>query len=107
VLFAVDSIPAIFAVTLNPFIVFSSNIFAILGLRSLYFFLANMMDKFRYMKFSLVFILVFVGVKMMLVNHYKFPSYVSLAFILVSLAIGVIASIIFGKKDSAQLKKPI
>lgn len=107
VLFAVDSIPAIFAVTLNPFIVFSSNIFAILGLRSLYFFLANMMDKFRYMKFSLVFILVFVGVKMMLVNHYKFPSYVSLVFILTSLAIGILASMIFGAKDQAKLKKPI
>lgn len=107
VLFAVDSIPAIFAVTLNPFIVFSSNIFAILGLRSLYFFLANMMDKFRYMKFSLVFILVFVGVKMMLVNHYKLPSYVSLVFILVSLTIGILASVIFGKKDKARLKKPV
>jgi tellurite resistance protein TerC len=94
VLFAVDSIPAILAVTTDPFIVFTSNIFAILGLRNLYFFLANMMDKFRYMKYSLVFILLFVGVKMMLVNHYKFPTFVSLSFILGALAIGILASII-------------
>ena len=64
ILFAVDSIPAIFSVTKEPFIVFTSNIFAILGLRNLYFFLANMMDKFKYMKYSLIFVLIFVGFKM-------------------------------------------
>jgi tellurite resistance protein TerC len=98
VLFAVDSIPAILAVTTDPFIVFTSNIFAILGLRNLYFFLANMMDKFRYMKYSLVFILLFVGVKMMLVNHYKFPTFVSLSFILGALAIGILTSVLERKK---------
>lgn len=98
VLFAVDSIPAILAVTTDPFIVFTSNIFAILGLRNLYFFLASMLDKFRYMKYSLVFILFFVGVKMILVNHYKFPTYVSLSFILGALAIGIITSAIESKK---------
>jgi tellurite resistance protein TerC len=98
VLFAVDSIPAIFAVTTDPFIIFTSNIFAILGLRNLYFFLANMMDKFRYMKFSLVFILAFVGVKMILVNHYKIPSLLSLIAIIGFLLIGIITSLWAGKK---------
>ncbi len=99
VLFAVDSIPAIFAVTTDPFIVFTSNIFAILGLRNLYFFLANMMDKFHYMKFSIVFILAFVGFKMVLVNHYKIPSMFSLIVILGSLLIGVLASMWATKQE--------
>ena len=99
VLFAVDSIPAIFAVTTDPFIVFTSNIFAILGLRNLYFFLANMMDKFRYMKYSLVFILAYVGVKMILVNHYKIPSPFSLAVIIGILIIGVLSSMRKSKEE--------
>ncbi len=107
VLFAVDSIPAIFAITTDPFIVFTSNIFAILGLRNLYFFLANILDKFRYMKYSLVFILIFVGFKMGLANHYKFPSFVSLTFILGALLIGILVSVINGKRDTAHLEKPI
>jgi tellurite resistance protein TerC len=104
VLFAVDSIPAILAVTSDPFIVFSSNIFAILGLRNLYFFLAGMMDKFRYMKYSLVFILLFVGVKMMLANHYKFPTFVSLSFILGALMIGILTSVMERKKKIDALE---
>jgi len=99
VVFAVDSIPAIFAVTTDPFIVFTSNIFAILGLRNLYFFLANMMDKFRYMKYSLVFVLAYVGVKMILVNHYKIPSLLSLIVIIGFLLIGILASLWAGKKE--------
>ncbi len=77
VLFAVDSIPAIFAVTTDPFIVFTSNVFAILGLRSLYFVLAGIMDKFRYLKMSLVFLLAYIGVKMLLSHHYPIPTFVS------------------------------
>ena len=93
IIFAVDSIPAILAVTSDPFIVFSSNIFAILGLRNLYFFLASMMDKFRYIKFSLVFILLFVGAKMMLANHFKLPTIISLIIILGALLTGIITSL--------------
>jgi tellurite resistance protein TerC len=93
VLFAVDSIPAIFAVTTDPFIVFSSNIFAILGLRSLYFFLANILDRFHYLKYSLIFILAYVGVKMLIIDFYKLPATLSLIIILVSLTAGVVISI--------------
>lgn len=94
VMFAVDSIPAIFAVTSDPFIVFTSNIFAILGLRSLYFVLASVLDKFQYLKYSLVFILAFVGVKMLLVHtEYKIPTEISLAAIVLSLAGGVLVSV--------------
>lgn len=92
ILFAVDSIPAIFAITRDPFIVFTSNIFAILGLRSLYFVLAAVLDKFKYLKYSLVFILGFVGVKMLLSAVVHIPSWVSLLVIIVALLIGVIVS---------------
>ncbi len=94
VFFAIDSIPAIFAVTTDPFLVFTSNVFAILGLRTLYFFLANFLDRFGYIKYSLVFILGFVGVKMMLANHYEFPTYASLTIIIVALVAGVVVSMI-------------
>lgn len=107
VLFAVDSIPAIFAVTTDPFLVFSSNIFAILGLRNLYFFLASMMDRFGYIKYSLVFILIFVGMKMILVNHYHFPSYVSLVIIIGSLVTGILASVFITPKKGERLKSPL
>lgn len=106
IIFAVDSIPAIFSITTDSFIVYTSNIFAILGLRNLYFFLANMMDRFRYMKFSLIFILIFVGLKIGSSNHYKLPSTVSLIFILGALLIGILTSILHGKSDSAKLDKP-
>jgi tellurite resistance protein TerC len=91
-LFAVDSIPAVFAVTRDPFLVFTSNIFAILGLRSLYFTLAGLMERFRHVKSALVFILAFVGVKMLLSHHYKLPDLVSLGIIASALALGVLAS---------------
>ncbi len=107
VLFAVDSIPAIFAVTTDPFIVFTSNIFAILGLRSLYFALAAMMEKFRYLKMSLVFLLAYVGVKMMLSHHYALPAWVSLSIIIGILAVGVIASLYASGRDTAKLEGPI
>lgn len=105
VLFALDSIPAILAITENPFIVFSSNIMAILGLRSMYFFLANIMDKFAYLKYSLAFILLFVGIKMTLHSYMKtnmidLPEWVSLSVIVVSLAVGIIYS--FYKKPKLE-----
>ncbi len=93
VVFAVDSIPAIFAVTQEPFIVFTSNAFAILGLRSLYFAIAGLMMMFKYIKFSLIFILGFVGVKMLLHHHLDIPHAVSLGVIVGFLAIGIFASL--------------
>ena len=107
VLFAVDSIPAIFAVTLDPFIIFTSNVFAILGLRSLYFALAAMMEKFRYLKMSLVFILAYVGVKMLISHKFPIPAWVSLAIIGGILAVGVLASIRGNRLDTARLASPL
>ena len=106
-LFAVDSIPAVLAVTLDPFLVFTSNVFAILGLRSLYFALAAMMSRFRYLKMSLVFVLAYVGVKMLLSHHYPIPAVVSLAVVGVILGIGVAASLLAGGDDPAALASPI
>ena len=93
VLFALDSVPAILAITPDPFLVFSSNIFAILGLRSMYFFLSHMLDKFAHLEYSLIAILTFVGIKMLFVHHFKFPEWVSLGFIALSLAVGIIVSL--------------
>jgi tellurite resistance protein TerC len=93
VVFAVDSIPAIFAVTQEPFIVFTSNAFAILGLRSLYFAIASLMMMFRYIKLSLIVILAFVGVKMMLHHHVEIPHALSLGIIVACLVVGALASV--------------
>jgi tellurite resistance protein TerC len=93
ILFAVDSIPAIFAITRDPFIVFTSNVFAILGLRSMYFAISGAMERFRYLKSSLVFVLAFVGTKMLLSHHYHIPGPVSLAVIVGILLVGIIASL--------------
>jgi tellurite resistance protein TerC len=99
VIFAVDSIPAIFAVTTDPFIVYTSNVFAILGLRSLYFALAGVMDTFHYLKVGLGVVLTFVGVKMLLAHTaYKIDTLVSLGVVVVILAIAVVASLVFPKK---------
>lgn len=103
VLFALDSIPAILAVTEDPFIVFSSNIMAILGLRSMYFFLANIMDEFAYLKYSLAFILLFVGIKMtahsyIVTNQIDIPEWISLGVILVSLTVGILYSLYKNRK---------
>ena len=106
VTFAIDSIPAIFAITRDPFIVFTSNIFAILGLRALYFVLAGLMEKFRYLKTSLVFLLAFIGVKMLLLHHHPIPNLVSLAVIGGILTVGVLASIAAGQ-DTAPLMSPL
>ncbi len=100
VVFAVDSIPAIFAVTQEPFLVFTSNAFAILGLRSLYFAIAGLMVMFKYIKFSLIFILGFVGVKMMLHHHLEIPHAISLGVIVAFLAIGIIASLWVSRREA-------
>jgi len=106
VMFAIDSIPAIFAITRDPFIIFTSNVFAILGLRSLYFVLAGLMEKFRYLKVSLVFLLAFIGVKMILIHHHPISNLVSLAIIGGILAVGIIASV-KSVQDSAALLSPL
>lgn len=93
VLFAVDSVPAILAITSDPFLVFSSNIFAILGLRSMYFFLANMLNKFSKLEYSLIAILTFVGIKMLLHDYIEIPEWASLAFIALSLVTGILISL--------------
>ncbi len=99
VVFAVDSIPAIFAVTQDAFIVFTSNAFAILGLRSLYFAIAGLMVMFKYIKISLIFILAFVGVKMMLHHHMQIPHAISLGVIVGFLAIGIVASLMSSRRE--------
>ena len=95
--FAVDSIPAIIAISDDPFIVYTSNVFAILGLRSLYFALAGIEKYFKYLKYGLATILVFVGVKMCIVDLYKLPVEISLIVIAFLLAISMIASVILKK----------
>jgi tellurite resistance protein TerC len=102
VVFAVDSIPAILAVTRDPFLVFTSNAFAILGLRSLYFAVAGLMSMFRYLRYSLVLILAFVGMKMLLVGSYHLPNLLSLAIILATLGVGILASIWATKREEAR-----
>lgn len=92
IMFAVDSIPAIFAITHDPFIVFTSNVFAILGLRSLYFVLASLNNKFRYLRHSLVLMLAYIGVKMLLSHAAPIPTHVSLIVIVLLLAGGMLAT---------------
>lgn len=93
ILFALDSIPAILAITANPFLVFSSNILAIMGLRSMYFLISRMLEKFRFINYSLVVILAFVGLKMLLSHQLHLPEWVSLTVITVALVGGIIASL--------------
>ena len=99
VIFALDSVPAILAITSDPFLVFSSNIFAILGLRSMYFFLANMLEKFSYLEYSLIAILSFVGFKMLCHDFIEIKEWFSLAFIAFSLLIGIIVSLKINSKN--------
>jgi tellurite resistance protein TerC len=105
-IFALDSIPAIFAVTDNPFIVYTSNVFAILGLRSLYFVFANVIDKFYYLKLGLAVILSFVGVKMVLADIFHIPTALALAVIAVVLAIAIIASIVRARHHKTKNMGP-
>ena len=104
--FAVDSIPAIYAVTDDPFIVFTSNIFAILGLRSLYFVLAGYLAGLKYLKPGLAGVLLFVGAKMLLIDIYKIPALVSLAVIIAILATAVVASIRANRREAAEQPFP-
>jgi tellurite resistance protein TerC len=99
VVFAVDSVPAILAISREPFIVFSSNAFAILGLRALYFLLAGMAGRFRYLNMGLGVILGFVGVKMLLSNVYHIPLGLSLGVIASALAVSVVASLYAERRD--------
>ena len=105
IIFAIDSVPAIFAITKEPFIVFTSNVFAILGLRSLYFLLAGVADRFYLLKYALGLVLIFVGLKMAWLNEMfggKFPIGISLAFIAVVLAGAIILSWVFPKKGAER-----
>ncbi|CAM2956301.1 TerC family protein [Flavobacterium frigoris] len=102
VVFAIDSVPAILAITSDPFLVFSSNIFAILGLRSMYFFLANMLEKFSYLEYSLIAILSFVGLKMLLHELIDIPEWGSLVFIAVALLSGIIVSLRMNKGEDSE-----
>ena len=99
VLFAMDSVPAILAITSDGFLVFSSNIFAILGLRSMYFFLANMLEKFSYLEYSLIAILTFVGIKMLAHDYIELPEWASLGFIAFSLLAGIAYSLYRDKHE--------
>ena len=105
VIFAVDSIPAIFAVTKDPFIVYTSNIFAIMGLRSMYFMLAGVVTKFHLLKYGLAAVLTFVGLKMVYLNDAfggKFPITWSLGFIAGAIGLSIVASLIFPPKEKPE-----
>jgi len=101
-IFAVDSIPAVLAITVDPFIVYTSNVFAILGLRALYFALAGIMELFHYLHYGLSAILIFVGVKMLLSYVYDVPTALALGFIAATILISVVASILDPRKKGAQ-----
>jgi len=104
--FAVDSIPAVFAITRDPFIVYTSNICAILGLRSLYFLLANLIDRFIYLKTGLALVLAFVGIKMIVADFFPLPNAISLAVILFILAVTITVSmIVTQKRTEAENRK--
>jgi len=100
VMFAIDSIPAAFAITRNPFIIFSANIMAILGLRSLYFLLVHADKMFRFLKYGVSFILAYVGVKMILAHYFKINPYLSLGIILTTLIVSILTSLIFKPRNS-------
>ncbi|MFN8577872.1 MAG: TerC family protein [Candidatus Sericytochromatia bacterium] len=104
-IFAVDSIPAIFGVTQDPFIVYTSNVFAILGLRALYFALAGIIDKFHYLKYGLSLILVFIGTKMLIAEIYKIPIFIALAVVISILIISVIISFLKPVKNLEDLNQ--
>jgi len=98
-LFAVDSIPAVLAITLNAFIVYTSNVFAILGLRSLYFAVAELMKLFRFLHYGLAVVLILVGLKMITSEHYRVSTLVTLGVVAGVIAVSMIASVIFREKD--------
>src|SRR6202049_3031080 len=93
-LFATDSIPAVLAITLKPFIVYTSNVFAVLGLRSMYFVLADMMERFHYLHYGLALVLIFIGAKMMASNYYQIPTGIALGVVAGVLLVSVLASLL-------------
>jgi tellurite resistance protein TerC len=101
-LFAVDSIPAVLAVTLNAFIVYTSNVFAILGLRSMYFAVSGLMKIFRFLHTGLALVLILVGLKMIAADHFRIPTHVTLAVVAGVLAVSVIASVMYPGKRKAR-----
>ena len=101
-IFAVDSIPAVFAITQDPFIVYTSNICAILGLRSLYFLVARLMDRFVYLRIGLAFVLGFIGVKMIAAKYFSVPTLISLGVIVLVLAITVVISLLVTQNRAAS-----
>jgi tellurite resistance protein TerC len=105
-LFAVDSIPAVIAVTRDPFLAFSSNAFAILGMRSLYFAIAPLISRFRLLKLSLILILAFIGIKMLVAHHYPISTGVSLAFIVGILGVGITASVLGARRGDVYRASP-
>lgn len=98
IVFAIDSIPAVIAISRDPFIVITSNIFAILGLRALYFALAGIMSLFRFLKYGIAFLLFFVGVKMLISDFYHIPIYISLSVITVTITVSILASKLIKEK---------
>ena len=98
VIFAVDSIPAIFAVTTDPFIVLTSNIFAILGLRAMYFLLADMADRFVFLNYGLAFVLSFIGIKMLILHWIHIPVTISLAVVFGALGASILTSLAYSRK---------
>lgn len=103
VIFAIDSIPAIMAITLDPFIIYTSNIFAILGLRSLYFALSGLMGLFHYLNYGLASILIVIGLKMIVGHHYKPPVVLTLGFVILAIVVSIVASVIWKPKKSKPL----
>nr|WP_156969020.1 TerC family protein [Arenimonas metalli] len=101
VIFAVDSIPAIFAITLDPFIVLTSNVFAVLGLRALYFLLADMADRFHLLAYGLALVLVFIGTKMLIIDIFKIPVAVSLGVVGATLVTAMVLSLVIKPKGEA------
>ncbi len=100
IIFAIDSIPAIFGITQDPYIIYTSNIFALLGLRALYFVLANIIEKFKYLKYGVTLVLIFIGLKMMAESFIHIPTYLSLAIIAFLLSGSVIISLVINKMEN-------
>lgn len=107
IIFALDSIPAVFGVTSDPFIVYTSNIFAILGLRALYFALAGVLGLFRYLKYGVSFVLTFIGIKMLIMDFYHLPTWVALTVVIALLAISVLMSVILPKSKEEIEKEEL
>ncbi|MGA3091698.1 MAG: hypothetical protein ABSD75_24070 [Terriglobales bacterium] len=102
ILFAVDSIPAVLTITLNAFIVYTSNVFAILGLRSLYFALAGLMERFHYLHYGLSMVLILTGIKMLGAHHFDIPTERALAIVILVLGASIVASLLHPEKQSAE-----